>query len=47
MNYTDINLREFFSLIYLIIPVIYLGFNPSDLIDIIEFYFLFSLALQN
>jgi NADH:ubiquinone oxidoreductase subunit 4 (subunit M) len=47
MNYTDINLREFFSLIYLIIPVIYLGLNPSDLIDIIELHFLFSLTLHN
>lgn len=47
MNYTDINLREFFSLIYLILPVIYLGLNPSDLIDITELYFLFSLTLHN
>lgn len=46
MNFTDINIREFFSLLYLIIPVIYLGLNPSDLIDRIELYFLFSLTAQ-
>jgi len=46
MNFTDINTREFFSLLYLIIPVIYLGLNPSDLIDRIELYFLFSLTVQ-
>jgi proton-translocating NADH-quinone oxidoreductase chain M len=45
VNYTDLNLREFFSLIYFIVPVIYLGLNPSDLIDLIEFYFL--VILQN
>lgn len=43
VNYTDLNFREFFSLIYFIVPVIYLGLNPSDIIDIIEFFFLFSL----
>jgi proton-translocating NADH-quinone oxidoreductase chain M len=46
MNFTDINIRELFSLLYLIIPVIYLGLNPSDLIDRIELYFLFSLTTQ-
>ena len=46
MNFTDINVRELFSLLYLILPVIYLGLNPSDLIDRIELYFLFSLTSQ-
>ena len=46
MNFTDINIREFFSLLYLILPVIYLGLNPSDLIDRIELYFLFTLTSQ-
>ena len=36
MNFTDINIRELFSLLYLIVPTIYLGLNPSDLIDRIE-----------
>lgn len=42
VNYTDVNCREFFSLMYFFIPVIYLGLNPSNLIDLIEFSFLFS-----
>lgn len=46
MNFTDINVRELFSLLYLILPVIYLGLNPSDLIDRIELFFLFSLTSQ-
>ena len=44
-NFTDINLREFFSLIFLIIPVFFLGINPCYLIDFIEFYFYFYLTL--
>lgn len=47
LNYTDINLREIFCLLYLIIPVIYLGFNPEGLINLIEFYFLFYLTVIN
>ena len=47
VNYTDINLREFFSLCYLLFPVIYLGFNPGSLIDIIELYFSYILCLSN
>lgn len=39
VNYTDLNFREFFSLIYLIIPTIFLGLNPSYLISYIEFDF--------
>ena len=46
MNFTDINIRELFSLLYLIVPTIYLGLNPSDLIDRIELYFLFTLTSQ-
>ena len=46
MNFSDINIRELFSLLYLILPVIYLGLNPSDLIDRIELYFLFTLTSQ-
>ena len=45
-NYTDLNLREIFSLIYFFLPVLYLGLNPSSLIDIIEFYFIFYLNFQ-
>ena len=40
INYTDLNIREFFTLIYFIVPVFYLGFNPINLIDLIEFNFL-------
>lgn len=47
LNYTDINLREIFCLLYLIVPVIYLGFNPAGLINLIEFYFLFYLTMIN
>jgi proton-translocating NADH-quinone oxidoreductase chain M len=45
INYTDLNLREFSSLIYLIIPVIYLGFNPSLLIFFLEMDFSTILVL--
>lgn len=38
-NYTDINLRELIVLVYLIIPVIFLGLNPVNFIDLIEFDF--------
>jgi len=46
INYTDLNLREIFSLTYFFLPVIYLGLNPSGFIDLIEFYFIFSLNFQ-
>jgi proton-translocating NADH-quinone oxidoreductase chain M len=35
-NYTDINLREFLNLLYLLLPTIFLGLNPSVLIELIE-----------
>lgn len=46
VHFTDINLREVFSLVYFFLPVIYLGLIPSSLIDIIEFTFLFNLNTQ-
>ena len=47
LNFTDLNLREFFSLIYLILPVIYFGLNPSTIIDLIEYKFIFFLTSKN
>lgn len=43
-NYTDINLRECFCLLYLLSPVLYLGISPVNLLNITEFYFLFFLT---
>ena len=47
VNYTDLNIREFFSLVYLLVPVFYFGFKPLYLMDIIELQFLIFLTLQN
>jgi len=40
VNYSDLNLREFFSLNYLMIPVILFGLNPSFLIQFFEIDFI-------
>ena len=45
INYTDLNLREFFNLNYLILPVIFLGINPAPLLVLVEADFLFLLTL--
>ena len=47
LNYSDMSLREFFSLVYLLIPTIYLGLNPSSLIKLIEMDFLKMLVSLN
>lgn len=44
MNYADINLREFLNLTYLLIPVIFLGLNPSFLIHFFEIDFVYLLT---
>ena len=44
-NYTDLNLREFFCLIYLIIPTFFLGINPAYFISYIEYDFSILLTL--
>lgn len=44
-NFSDLNIREFFSLLFLIIPVFFFGINPFYIIDFIELYFSFYLTL--
>ena len=45
MNYSDLNLREVIIIIYLLVPVIFLGLNPNTFIGLIEFDSLIYLTL--
>ncbi|MBV36177.1 MAG: hypothetical protein CMP47_12120 [Rickettsiales bacterium] len=39
LNYSDISVREVSSLTYLLVPVFFLGLNPSPLLKVVEMDF--------
>lgn len=47
LYYSDINLREFFNLFSLFLPVIFFGLFPNFIISIIEYKLLFDLTYIN